>query len=282
MLPSESWMIEQRSFAPPAGPQTPHRPRPELVRSTSADPLIRRLESFSSISELDRVFLRSLPPRPHSYASGEELCAEGAAIGPRLIVSGWACRLRYLPDGRRQIVSLLLPGDTFGLPLQPEVAALSALAALTPLETMNVRPLAAALQSGTPQHASLARAFAEASIAEEARFLDQMVRLGRMTAYERTAHLLLELGDRSAAAGLGDDRFPLPLTQEMMADALGLSVVHVNRTVQQLRRDRMIVLKSGRVELLDFERLAGVANYVSPPWRLGAQSNSRRMSHAYA
>ena len=89
-------------------------------------------------------------------------------------------------------------------------------------------------------------------------------RLGRQTGYERTAHLLLELGDRLAAAGLGDGRrFPMPLTQESLADALGLSVVHVNRILQQLRRERLIELRSGEAVLIERDLLVGVADYRS-------------------
>jgi CRP-like cAMP-binding protein len=116
----------------------------------------------------------------------------------------------------------------------------------------------------------LAKAVGLCESTEEARLLDHVVRLGRHTAYERVAHLLLELRERLAAAGLGDDRrFPLPVTQEVLADALGLSVVHINRILQQLRRERLIETRAGQAVLLDPELLVQVADY-GPPRVLSA------------
>jgi hypothetical protein len=92
--------------------------------------------------------------------------------------------------------------------------------------------------------------------------------LGRQTAYERVAHFLLEVQRRLEIAGLGDgQRFPLPLTQEIMGDALGLSIVHVNRTLQQLRRERLIELRSGVTILLQRDLLASIANFQPAPLR---------------
>jgi CRP-like cAMP-binding protein len=89
-----------------------------------------------------------------------------------------------------------------------------------------------------------------------------MVRLGQQTAYERVAHFLLELQRRLQIAGLGDSqRFPLPLTQEMLADSLGLSIVHVNRTLQHLRREKLIELRSGVAILLEPQTLSGICDY---------------------
>src|SRR5262249_10318746 len=88
---------------------------------------------------------------------------------------------------------------------------------------------------------------------------------GRLTAYERVAHLLLELFHRLRPVGFTQgNRYLLPLTQEMLADALGLSVVHTNRTLQQLRRDRLIELNSSAVNILQPEALAELADYRQP------------------
>lgn len=112
---------------------------------------------------------------------------------------------------------------------------------------------------------SLAEALLVAAALDEALLLAHVVRLGRQTAYERTAHLLLELHDRTTTAGLEQNgRFPMPLTQEALADALGLSIVHVNRTLQQLRRDRLIEVRSGEARLLDRDALIEIADYQAP------------------
>jgi CRP-like cAMP-binding protein len=223
------------------------------------DVVVRRLGTASALSEAEQDLLRSLADRRERFAPGEPLIAEGAvALRPRFILSGWACRQRVLSDGRRQIFSFLLPGDSVGLHrrAQPELATV---AALTALETADAEPVLEAARSGRAP--GLTRALEGVEPVEQTLLLDHLVRLGRRTAYERMAHFLLELQRRLEAAGLGDShRFPMPLTQEILADALGLSVVHVNRTLQQLRRERLIELRSGVAILLQREALATIAD----------------------
>jgi CRP-like cAMP-binding protein len=222
--------------------------------------VVRRLRALSVISDAEQALLRTLGDRRERFAAGDERVAEGALAGrPRFIVSGWGCRQRVLPDGRRQIFSFLLPGDVIGLGrhLAPE---LSTIAALTALETVDAEAALDVAQSGRAP--GLARAFSAMEPFEQGLMLDHMVRLGRQTAYERVAHFLLELQQRLEIVGLGDSqRFPLPLTQEILADALGLSIVHVNRTLQQLRRERLIELRSGVAILLQPDELASIADY---------------------
>lgn len=222
------------------------------------------MRSLSAVSDAELELLRSLGERRERYVAGEELASEGdAAVRPQFILSGWACRQRVLADGRRQIFSFLLPGDGVGLDRRPAVQP-AAIVALTALETADAGPMLNAVQAGRAP--GLARALAAIEPLEHMLLLDHMVRLGRQTAYERVAHFLLELQRRLEVAGLGDNqRFPLPLTQEIMADALGLSVVHVNRTLQQLRRERLLELRSGVTILLQREQLADIADYRAPP-----------------
>ena len=158
---------------------------------------------------------------------------------PRYMVAGWACRFRYLSDGRRQIFSLLLPGDGVGVCLRANPLANAGTMALTSVECVDAADL---VQPSVLQDLpELAKALQTSADAEERRMLDHTVRLGRMTALERTAHLLLELYDRLEAVGLADDsRFDFPVTQEALADTLGLSVVHMNRTLQELRRQAVV------------------------------------------
>lgn len=232
----------------------------------AADLLIRRLSPLGPLSAADRALIASLPSQRRQHQAGDDLQEQGEALrSPRIIVAGWACRMRVLPDGRRQIFCFLLPGDGLGLCARPNPLALSTTVALTRVETVDASAIGAVMRASPPQHAGLKTALLVSASLEEAALLDHMVRLGRQTAYERTAHLLLELRQRLAAVGVAAERrFPLPLIQEVLADALGLSVVHVNRTLQQLRRDQLLVLRSGYAELPDPQRLAEVANYHPP------------------
>lgn len=177
--------------------------------------------------------------------------------GPKQVVvlSGWACDMWILPDGRRQIFSLFVPGDHIDIRQNSGVAARS-FVALTRLEVIDRRRLA---NGGTePVNLPQAPSFEET----EDRHFVQMVRLGQLSGKERMLHLFLELYERLSAVGLSKDgSFRFPLTQEVMADALGLSIVHVNRTLQQLRREGLVEVRSGTVTLLQRGRSAALALY---------------------
>ncbi len=111
-------------------------------------------------------------------------------------------------------------------------------------------------------HPAARQVFAALARLEQVRLLDHVVRLGRQTAYERVAHLLLELYERARLLGDADGgRFSLPLTQEVLADALGLSVVHVNRVLQQLRRDGYVELRTGQARLLNLSALTRLCDF---------------------
>jgi CRP-like cAMP-binding protein len=190
---------------------------------------------------------------------GVRLQCDAEAPRHGLILSGWACEMQILPDGRRQIFSFLLPGDAFRIDAGPAGGPGRGVVALTRLEVMDpTAPVFGRRDGGAP----LDQALLEASLLKQDRLLDHMVRLGRLTARERVLHLLLELRDRLEAAGfVTGDTFRLPLTQEVFADALGLSLVHINRTLKQLRREGQLQLKSGLVTLVQRGKLARVAFY---------------------
>lgn len=198
------------------------------------------------------------------HRAGDELIAEGqTARRARFIVSGWAHSQRVLMDGRRQTFGFLLPGDGLGMCPRQSPPALAVFVAATALETVDAEPLMEVVQSG--RSPGLERALAAAARLDDILTYDHVTRLGCQTAYERVAHFLLELQHRSEMAGLGDrHRFPMPLTQEMLADALGLSIVHINRTLQQLRQRRLIELRSGVAVLLDREALIQIADFRWP------------------
>lgn len=220
--------------------------------------VVRRLRSLSHLSENELSLVHNLTERRDRQSAGEQLAGEGQnGVRPRFLVSGWACRQRLLPDGRRQIFSLMVPGDSFGFGPRPQLAGITA---LTGLETVDAHAVQDAIRTGAAP--GLARAIAASELLNDALLLDHAVRLGRLTAFERVAHLLLELQQRLEVVGLGDQqRFPMPLTQEIMADTLGLSIVHVNRTLQQLRRSHMIELRSGVAIILEPEALARICDY---------------------
>lgn len=175
-----------------------------------------------------------------------------------VIVSGWIAETRILSDGRRQIFSFLLPGDVAAVTGSTHVGC-RGLVALTNVEIAD----ASALTIGE-QGERISNSLTAAIRQREERLFDQIVRIGRLTAKERVLNLLLELYDRLDAIGLvKENTFRVPLTQEVFADALGLSVVHINRTLQQLRREGMLTVDRGTVTLHQRHKLASFACYQS-------------------
>jgi CRP-like cAMP-binding protein len=224
--------------------------------------IVRRYARLRALSEYELGLLRGLG-RSETHPAGTELCSDGDhPAQPRIIIEGWAARLRVLPDGRRQIFAFLIPGDGMGICARPNPRALSAIVALTPLQTVDATALHEVLQRRDTRCPGLIDAFAIIGGLDEAMLLDHIVRLGRHTAYERMAHLILDLHERLDAVGLVEDKgFALPLTQEVLADALGLSAVHVNRTLQNLRHGGLIELGHGRIKLLDPASLEAVSDF---------------------
>ena len=241
-----------------------------LVRADSASGaatlLLRRLASFGPLSDAETDQVRLLPGGRRLHPPRSELYPEGNACPARFVVAGWGCRQRVLADGRRQIVSFLLPGDLIGPVLRPRLRSLCGGLALTGMETVDITPLVDVADQAGPARSGIARAMHLLGRMDEFALRHQVVRLGRQTAFERTLHLLLELRDRLTRVGIGQaDRFAMPLTQEILADALGLSAVHVNRVLQQARRDGLIELRGGVVILLRTELIEAITDWQPLP-----------------
>lgn len=215
------------------------------VPRRKAQPALRRLHALApldpeSVLAVEEA-LRGAVAVPHR----RDLVAEGTSAGePRIIAEAWAARVRIQIDGRRQFLSFLLPGDLIGLCAQPGPLATTTVTALTPLRVA-LAPVADDLPA-------LRTAYAMSKALEEAYLLDHIARLGRLNAQERILHLLLELDERLSLAGLAErGSFEMPPTQEQLADALGLTSVHVNRMLQQARREAGLVWSGRRVKIAD-------------------------------
>ena len=226
--------------------------------------LAEHFSSFACLSAAETKLLGDLAEAARYHPPYRDLYVAGASPPPpRMIVAGWACQYRLLPDGHRQIVSLKLPGDLIW-PLMPvRLPSSCAVAALTELETVSAQPLVEAAAAADPAHPGLAHAIRVMAHLHDMLLYDQIVRLGRQTACGRFAHLMLELRERLDRVGLASgDSFAMPLTQDVLADVLGFSVVHVNRTVQQLRRERLLEVRNGTVTLTQPEALQELAGWV--------------------
>lgn len=211
----------------------------------ASHPAVARLANLApldpeAIQALERAVAASVTDRARS-----ELLTEGQEIsGALLVVDGWAARVRILPDGRRQFLSFLLPGDLYGMCHHERPLAVSTVVAITPVRTCRAPDQA--------HHPALAQAYGVSRALEEAYLLAQITRLGRLNALERLGDVMLELRERLAMTGqVRNGTFEMPLTQEMLADVLGLTPVHVNRMVQQARAQGWLEWRARRVKILD-------------------------------
>jgi CRP-like cAMP-binding protein len=216
----------------------------------------------------DLSLFEKLLGEPQARRAGDWIEDQAVPFGCAwLVVSGWAAQARMLADGRRQLGRILVSGDVSGLSQSAGPPPCGVLA-LTDVLVVDLGALRDAVIAGRSR--GLARAWAAMQKAEQNDAFAQIMRLGRFTAYERTGHLLLELHDRLEAVGLTHgSSMPMPLTQEMLADCLGLSVVHLNRMIQQLRRSRLISSELRKITFLDRARLAEECHY-GPPAHLSA------------
>ncbi|WP_211856000.1 Crp/Fnr family transcriptional regulator [Plastoroseomonas hellenica] len=197
--------------------------------------------------------------------AGAVILAEGEA-SDRLftLLSGWAFRFMTLSDGRRQILNILLPGDLIGL--QGELMAASTHGVETLTDVSLCVFARDSLWTFYRDHPSLALDVTWLAAHEE-RIVDEAVlSVGRRTALERIAALLVHIHKRATGAGLArEGSVPFPLTQIHVADALGLSPVHTNRVLQRLRRNGLVRLEGGRLAIGDLSALQRVARYWEQP-----------------
>jgi CRP-like cAMP-binding protein len=237
--------------------------------------LARRLSSMRGRIDFGLLDNLALDGDRRDYAAGQAIFDQDANHRRVLVlVSGVAGEARVLADGRRQILALRFPGDA--LTANPG----EILVALTRVHVADGAGLMTCLADASPDFQQLRRAWVTASRTDQAILRDQVVRLGRMSAFERTAHMLVEVHERLAQVGLASEaNFHLPLTQEMVSDVIGLSVVHLNRTLQALRREGLVTSRQGYVTLVDRARLVEIAAYVSrfpTAWTPNAATSPRR------
>jgi CRP-like cAMP-binding protein len=232
---------------------------------TQTDPAIRRLSAFRPISETAAAALdKALRERILRADAGQDLIAEGDRPDRvRIILSGWLARYKTLEDGRRQIVNFVLPGDTcdaFGYLLSRQDHSVCSLTTVIYSEIERERFEALIASDHMLAEALWCEQLVSCAIQRE-----WAVNIGRRMALERVAHLLCEIVERLRPVGLlNGDSCGFPVTQMDLADATGLSVVHLNRTLQELRAAGLIVLRERILSISDLDALksAGLFNPV--------------------
>ncbi len=224
-------------------------------------PLARKLGTFVALSEAELRMLEGLHKQRRTFVAGRDLVHQGQADhAAYILISGWACSYKILQDGERQIVDFQIPGDFLGLRSILLHLSDHSIEPVTDIEVteVHVSDLLDAF-SRTPR---LATAVLWAASRDEAMVVEHLVGIGRRDAAERMAHFLLELGARLSLIGMGSKAgYACPLTQYLLADALGLSAVHVNRVLRELREGGMLTFRDGFVKFDDYDRLVKFADF---------------------
>ena len=224
-------------------------------------PLTRKLSCFVRLSSSEEACLSDLQRHPVHIKRGTDLAREGqTAHGAFILHSGWACRYKDLREGGRQIISFSLPGDFMGLGSILLRSSDHSFAALTDVLVSSISvPSLMALFEKFPR---VAAAILWAESRDAAIVIEHLVDVGRRSSVERVAHCLLELRQRLQLVGLASEtEFECPLTQYDLADALGLSPIHVNRVLRQLRQQNLLTLKSHRAIVNNLAALTKLAGY---------------------
>ncbi len=226
-----------------------------------ANPLTHKLAQLASLSAADAAVIDALQSPTRSVLASRELITAGHKYDSLLVlVDGVAIRARILHDGRRQIINIAIPGDVIGFPACFFERALYSVIALTDT-VVSVVPFPRLLGL-FETHPRAAAAIFWSFSCEAAMYAEHLIDVGRRSSLERLGHFLLELLMRLRAVGLADEHsYQLPLTQELIADALGLSPQHVNRTLRQLREDGLVGIDGPTVVIKDIEALAALADF---------------------
>jgi CRP-like cAMP-binding protein len=220
-----------------------------------------QLRNFKCLSEHDFFILDQLLEKKRTVKAGSLLLAEGAKCERvTVLIDGWAIRYKSLPDGRRQILNFLLPGDIFGLFSPLFEVAQYGVETLTQVETLSF--LGTKMLDAFTQSPRFGLAITWLAGLDERQLEEQIMRIGQRGAAERMAHLFMELHKRQVQAGIDEKKARrLPLTQPLLADTLGMSHVHANRSFRKLVRDGLVALHDQDIYLVDTDALAKFTSF---------------------
>jgi len=228
----------------------------DAITVPSSNPLTRKLETFTRLSQDDRLSLDRLAGQNlRRMDARQDLIREGdKPQALNLILSGWACRYKTLEDGRRQIVSFFLPGDLCDLNIFVLRRMDHCVGTLSPATFAQIPR--ALIEEVVLHHPRITQALWWENLVSSAIQREWTLSLGQRDAAERLGHLFCEIFLRLGSVGLtGRTTCELPLTQTDLAEATGLSTVHVNRTLQTLRSNGLVVLKGKMLEIPDLRAL---------------------------
>ncbi|WP_311275235.1 Crp/Fnr family transcriptional regulator [Methylobacterium sp. WCS2018Hpa-22] len=235
-------------------------------------PMVIKLESISTLTEEERQAVETLPVRAQAFRADHDIVRDGeTATQCCLILEGWACRYKIMGEGKRQIFSFHIGGDI------PDLQSLHIPRMDHSLATMTDATVAfiphEAMRDLTYRFPRLAAVLWRDTLVDAGIFRQWMACMGQRSAYEHLAHLFCELYLKQEAVGLaGEHRCSLPMTQADLGDATGVSSVHINRTLQEMRGNGLITLRSNTLVILAWDKLVRAAEFDETYLHLRKQS----------
>ena len=224
-------------------------------------PFALKLGAFVSLSGDELSTMEQLQSRRKKFAAGREILHQGQSKKTAYILSsGWVCSYKLLSGGAGQIVDFQIPGDFLGLRSLLFRSADHNIEPVTSVEVSEVQ--ATDLLEAFRKSPRVGTGLLWAASRDEAMLVEHLVGIGRRGAKERVAHFLLELGARLKLVQLSTPLgYACPLTQNMLADAMGLTAIHVNRVLRELREDGLATFQHGMVTIHDFDGLVAFADF---------------------
>lgn len=222
---------------------------------------IEKLRGFGPLTSAAIHDLDKVTSRPRKFAAKHDLIREGDQPGPVFVVlEGWAYRYKIMPSGTRQVLAYLMPGDCCDLhigllaemdhSIQTVVPALVAMVGRAEMDIL------------MDEHRCIAKAMYVSQLVDEGIMRSWIASMGRRTSIERAAHLMCELYLRARNIGIANgETFALPLSQLLLADSLGMTPVHLNRVLKELRLSGAMMLSRGSLLITDPGKLIQIAGF---------------------
>ncbi len=247
-----------------------------MQSSNLTDMFLRKLDSIHTLDQDDRDAVNRLPLQVADIKADQDIVREGDRPSRScFLLNGMACWSKTTGAGKRQILSFQIPGDL------PDMQSIHLSTLDSTLTTLTVSRIAFVqhepLREICERRPNVAGAFWRMTLIDAAIFREWVANVGSRQAYSRVSHLLCEMVVRLGAVGLTNSySCDLPITQTELADATGLSTVHVNRTLQALRRKKLIRWKDSRLEVVDWSGLREAGDFDATYLHLRESPSQRR------
>lgn len=221
----------------------------------TADYISRKLSAYAELAQDEISVLSAMQGKPVMFHAGERMTYEGQRNHSAYVLcEGWALSCKEA-HGTRQIIDVRIPGDILGMESAMLRASDKTIEALTDVVVRKIRIEDFLAVCGT--HPRVGRAMMWAAARDQAMIVEHLVDVARRSSVERTAHFLLELAARLQLVGLGTSNgYDCPMSQAVLADTLGMTAIHLNRVLRQLREDKLLVFRDWHVTLMDLPGLS--------------------------